>query len=132
MTARSHVDALAREKLRRAVEDGERLYRKRMHDPIGPTIADDNRIDGILTLDLPDALGAYDRLVGRVRELEAALADEAKCVSCSGDGRGRCICDKQVCTCYVSRDPKAPCHACKGSGVWPRSALARAALGERM
>jgi hypothetical protein len=58
-----------RERLRRAVEDGERLYRVRMHAPDGPTIADDNRIDGILTFDLTDALGAYERLA-------AALAAE--------------------------------------------------------
>ncbi len=56
----------ARERLRRAAEDGERLYRVRMHSENGPTIADDNRIDGILTLDLTDALGALDVLIEAV------------------------------------------------------------------
>jgi hypothetical protein len=58
----------ARERLRRAAEDGERLYRMRMHDE--PTIADDNRIDGILTRELSDALGFADRLVARLEAAE--------------------------------------------------------------
>lgn len=62
-----------RERLRRAVEDAERLYRVRMHAPDGPTIADDNRIDGILTLDLPDALGAYDRLAAQLQRAQGWL-----------------------------------------------------------
>lgn len=61
-----------RERLRRAVEDGERLYRVRMHAPEGPTIADDNRIDGILTLDLVDALGLVDQLIRALSGLEGA------------------------------------------------------------
>ena len=60
---------VARERLRRAVEDGERLYRQRMHEePHEITGADENRINGILTIDLPDALGVVDRL-------RAALVD---------------------------------------------------------
>jgi hypothetical protein len=59
-----------RERLRRAAEDGERLYRVRMHDPNGPTIADDNRIDGILTLDLTDALGFVDALLNEIAALK--------------------------------------------------------------
>ncbi len=61
-----------RERLRRACEDGERLYRVRMHSGNGETIKDGNRIDGLLTLDLPDALGAFDRLAAAlVAEREA-------------------------------------------------------------
>lgn len=65
-----------RERLRRAAEDGERLYRIRMHDPVGPTIADDNRINGILSLELPDALGAFDRLRAA---LDAERAAHTRC-----------------------------------------------------
>ena len=69
------VDVLAaqvrrqREQLRRAAEDGERLYRKRMHEDDW-TGADDNRIDGILTRELEDALEFADALVARVTEAE--------------------------------------------------------------
>ena len=67
-----------REQLRRAAEDGERLYRKRMHAE--PTIADDNRIDGILTRELENALALVERLVGCVAEAERereAFAEDA-------------------------------------------------------
>lgn len=59
----------AREQLRRAAEDGERLYRIRQHGEHGETVADGNRIDGILTRELDDALGAFDMLL---RKLAAA------------------------------------------------------------
>jgi len=74
MTGGSEADTIRRERLRRAAEDGERLYRVRMHAPDGPTIADDNRINGILSLDLTDALGFVDALVARAEQLERALA----------------------------------------------------------
>ena len=73
------VDVLAaqvrrqREQLRRAAEDGERLYRKRMHEDDW-TGAEDNRVDGILTRELVDALALVDALVARVTEAERALA----------------------------------------------------------
>ena len=62
----------ARERLRRACEDAARLYEVRMHAPDGPSISDDNRINGILSLDLLDALGAFDRLVDALAALQAA------------------------------------------------------------
>ena len=50
------------EHLRRAVEDGERLYRKRMHDSDGAglTIEEEFRVDGILTRELESALALVD------------------------------------------------------------------------
>jgi hypothetical protein len=50
-----------RERLRRAAEDGERLYRKRMFEDEW-TVADDHRLHGILSVDLPPALGLVDEL----------------------------------------------------------------------
>ena len=62
-----------REKLRRAVEDGERLYRKSMHDPDGVlTVSDWNRIHGLLTLELADALALVDLCLARLERAEAA------------------------------------------------------------
>lgn len=62
-----------RERLRRAVEDGERIYRAYMHGDIEDmTAADLNRLSGILTLDLPDALGTLD---GLLEQLEAAQSE---------------------------------------------------------
>lgn len=59
-----------RERLRRAAEDGERIYRVYMHGDIEDmTAADLNRLSGILTLDLPDALGAYDSLEREIDKL---------------------------------------------------------------
>lgn len=67
------VEEGQRERLRRAAEDGERLYRVRMHGANGPSMADDNRIDGILTLDITDALGFADSLLARAAAAEASL-----------------------------------------------------------
>jgi hypothetical protein len=91
----------ARQRLRRACEDGERLYRKRMHDE--PTIADDNRIDGILTYDLSDALGAYDRLVARLEAAEQAIWGVWH--SCPNYGCVDCICGS-----HATPDRDCPVH----------------------
>lgn len=73
----SPFHARRRELLRRAAEDGERLYRKSMHDPDGiVTIADWNRIYGLLTRELTDALGLVDELVHR---LDLACAPCTEC-----------------------------------------------------
>ncbi len=69
--------AARRERLRRAAEDGERLYRVRMQAPDGPTMKDDFRIDGILTLDLTDALGFVDELLAVVAGVPDAVARAA-------------------------------------------------------
>jgi hypothetical protein len=61
-----------RERLRRAAEDGERLYRVRMHGE--PTARDENRIDGILSIDLLGALGSFDSLLAEVDELRSTVA----------------------------------------------------------
>lgn len=64
-----------RERLQRAAEDGERIYRAYMHGDIEDmTAADLNRLSGILTLDLPDALGAYDGLERAYRQACTNLA----------------------------------------------------------
>lgn len=61
-----------RERLRRAVEDGELLYQKRMHGPDGLSLADEHRLDGILSLDLKDALGYVDELLASLATLRSA------------------------------------------------------------
>ena len=63
-----------RERLRRAVEDGDRLYRKRLDKEA--TQADNNRIDGILSLDLADALALVDTALELREEAERERDEE--------------------------------------------------------
>lgn len=60
-----------REQLRRAVEDGERLYRKRMHDSDGTglTIEEEFRADGILTRELESALALVDECIAEIERI---------------------------------------------------------------
>jgi len=86
-----------REQLRRAAEDGERLYRKLMH--VGElTVADDHRLHGILTRELENALGLVDELLEPRACLVCRglgvidgfwLGTVKTCPACHGEARAR-------------------------------------------
>jgi hypothetical protein len=59
----------AREQLRRAVEDGERIYRAWMSDEM--TVGDGHRLMGLLTRELESALAALDALEAELDKVKA-------------------------------------------------------------
>lgn len=70
MLAHDPTTIWSEHEVERTVADAARLYEVRMHGGDGESVKDGNRIDGILTLDLPRIRDSHEALRLRVDELE--------------------------------------------------------------